>query len=187
IRDAASAQFRENQAGLNRLAEADFVGEEDPGGEPSHDRERRLELMRQDVNRRATAGHDRSPRRIVRDQRGERAPPQRASDRLQAARPRRSLDGVERRQHTATLPGVVNAGAVERDELAVVERTAIDDAPAGAAHVDEGAGRWQFLHRVSNARTQKLRRRDPGVANSLAIPLRASERAIAWAKRMPFM
>ena len=48
---AALVQFRQHQPGLNRLAEADFVGEQKSRCVPANERERRLELKRKDVDR----------------------------------------------------------------------------------------------------------------------------------------
>ena len=48
---AALAQFRQHQAGLNGLTEPDFVGQQKSCRASASERERRLELKRQDVHR----------------------------------------------------------------------------------------------------------------------------------------
>ena len=52
---ATREEFGDDEAGLDRLAEADGVGEEDAGAEPAQDRHRRFELVRKEIDPRWAA------------------------------------------------------------------------------------------------------------------------------------
>ena len=137
---AALVQLREHEAGLNGLAEADLVGQEQSRGVPANQRQGRLELKRKDVYR----GAERRPQLAE--------GPQIGSLRVQVAHPlssRRRSDSVSASCRDRAVEWSEQAAAAERSLLVGVgqveqrdvgERRRLLHDPSFASHRDAVAG-----------------------------------------------
>ncbi len=137
---AALVQLREHEAGLNGLAEADLVGQEQSRGVPANQRQGRLELKRKDVYR----GAERRPQLAE--------GPQIGSLRVQVAHPlssRRRSDSVSASCRDRAVEWSEQAAAAERSLLVGVgqveqrdvgERRRLLHDPSFASHRDAIAG-----------------------------------------------
>jgi hypothetical protein len=161
------AQLGRDEAGLDRLAQADLVREEDASAEAPKDGERRLELVWKEIDPRRPRGAQRSRRAIGGDQRTAGTPP---GDGAHAARPRLAIDrvySVEWNEDAALQPELWSGKAAQREDLTVFVRADMDNPPACSAHEYEIARpncctatfrRWRNLHRASATRAQIVRR-----------------------------
>ena len=164
---ATHEQLGRDQASLDRLAEAHLVGEQDPRTEPAKNRHRRLQLMREEIDLRRSRSSQRSGRAVTRDQGAAGAAP---GDRAHDPRPRRAsdrLDSVKGNEDAALETHLRQREAAQRDNLAVLVRADVHDAPPRTAHHHEIARpntrvvvsvRWRNLHRASATRAQIVRR-----------------------------
>ena len=137
---AARQKLGDDQAGLNRFAEADFVREQQPRSAPADDGQRGLELMRHQLDARDTGGAQRAWRCVGGDQRAAGAAPAHLPDEAGTVRPFETRQDVERSDHAALEARTRRAEPTQGDDVAVLVRPHVDDAPACAAHDDEIAG-----------------------------------------------
>ena len=131
VRRAERPQLRHDQSRLNRLAQAHIVREQHARAEAANHRQRRLELMRQEVDSRQARAPQRAGGRIGGDERPAGASPQTTRTSLEARTTALdALDNVERRQNAAFDPVVRRSKTHERQHLTPLERADVDDPPS---------------------------------------------------------
>ena len=137
---AARLQFGYHQSGLDRLAEAHLVGEQDAGSQSIGDGHRRLELPGEEVDRGRAGRAQRSGRRPSDHEPGEPrrpAPPRRVGHCLRCDDRERSIEGGQKGAHEAP---VRDSAANETQRGAAVERPERAHAPVVAAKANEASG-----------------------------------------------
>ena len=153
---AACAQLSDRDARLDGLAEAHFVCQQKTAAVPANDGNRRLELVRQKLD----AGAAGCAQGVLRETAGEQGPtgtaPSGRPNDAERARHGNGLDRIERDEQPCLDAGVGRSEAGQRDQLAVVVRTSVDNAPAMAAGVNDGTGS-QNLHRVIVCVVKRMR------------------------------
>ena len=148
------SQFGDDDACLDGLTEADFVGQQYARTEATNDGQCRLELVRHDVDAGVSHGSQRSGRRVVGKEGAAGAPPCARRRETRARVGGEHVDIVEGREHLS-LDDAVRRRAGQRDELTILVRANVNDAPARSAD----ANPLRDLHRVSASAGQSLPRR----------------------------
>ena len=129
VRRPPRPQLRKDQARLNRLPEPDVVCQQHARAEAADNRQRRLELMGEEIQTRVSKRSQRAGRCSVGDQRAAGPPPRAATDEPRASPGFNALDDVERRDDAPLHARVRVADAREGDELAAVVRADLHDTP----------------------------------------------------------
>ena len=127
----------------------------------AHDRQGRLELVRQQIDPRAFRRLQAVRRAVRRNQRPAAAPPAARRDQANPPRPDRGLDVVERRDDVCRSSRIRSGCAGQRHDLTGRVRTDGNDPPALAPCEDDIASPEGLLvhHRRRSSRVQKLLRR----------------------------
>ena len=161
----AVLELGRDQPRLDRLPEADFVGDQHPARKPAHDRQGRLELVRQQIDPRAFRRLQAVRRAVRRNQLPAAAPPAACARPGEPPSACRRLDIVERRDDVCRSSRIRSGCAGQRHDLTGRVRTDGDDAPALAPCEDDIAGPKGLLvhHRRRSSRVQKLLR---GIGNA---------------------
>jgi hypothetical protein len=155
---ASTEQLAEDQAGLNGLAEPDFVGEQDARPTAGLHGQRGLELVRHDLDAGRLRVSERSRRRIGGHGRTTLSSPSGAFDDAWNGRTVDRSDGVEGMEQPAFDASTRRRRAAQGHEAAIVVGADVDDDPACAAGRDGIPRTWRKLHRALPARCRMLPR-----------------------------
>jgi hypothetical protein len=139
----------QHERGLDRFAEPYLVGKKDARCSPANERERRLELKREDINRCMPRGAELAMRAKSSKARLQISHPSSSGDNADSAAGLREDRAIKRVQEACAAPfaGAI-AGCCQTDDDAVVECGRVFDEPSLATRnngIAGGEGEWQVL------------------------------------------